>query len=402
MMRALRDQVMNDFSSTQTRRDAEEQRLRRLESFLIRDPTNGALRADAFMTAMRCSAWASAQRHLDAARVAQPHDVAWMLRECDLLLAQGRYEPAREVIRSLSANAAQNPDLSRVLAYNAAFIEFSEGHDGRCIEQMRSLIATEGGNPLFQQLWIRALHRAGESEEACVWATAAEDAGVLHPLAAGASALVAIDEGNFEKAVRWCELAERSSEPPSIELLVAQATLAMAGRDTPRALRLTEEALRRNGEDGRTWSVRAFADLLSGDLTQAAEDFDRAVQRMPTHIGTWQGRGWTSVLQGDLQKARASFDAALALDHNFGESHGGMAVVLAMLGERTAATHHLSVADRLDPGNLSSRYAEALLNGEAADVAAMARLAERLLRVRSGPFGGTMADWLPSQKAESR
>ena len=134
----------------------------------------------------------------------------------------------------------------------------------------------------------------------------------------------------------------------------------------------------------------------TGNLTRAQTDFHRALKTMPSHIGTWHGLAWTQLRSQDLAAAQASFEQALAMDRNFAESHGGLAVVLAMRGQEAAAREHIELAVRLDRSNLSGQYAQALLSGEARNAAAVQRLAKRLLGGRAGPLGGSMADWLGS------
>jgi hypothetical protein len=59
-------------------------------------------------------------------------------------------------------------------------------------------------------------------------------------------------------------------------------------------------------------------------------------------------------------------------------------------GNPDRAQHHLAVALRLDPRNVTGRYAQALLQGEAGRDRLQA-LAAHLLD-RPGLFGGTLAD----------
>lgn len=117
-------------------------------------------------------------------------------------------------------------------------------------------------------------------------------------------------------------------------------------------------------------------------LSAAVTGFQRAISLMPMHIGTWHGQGWTHILRKDLAAARVSFEKALELDRNFAESHGGLAVVLALQGEAEAAKGQLELADRLDGANLSARYAQAVLSGDAQNAEFVQRLAERLLKAR--------------------
>jgi hypothetical protein len=83
-----------------------------------------------------------------------------------------------------------------------------------------------------------------------------------------------------------------------------------------------------------------------------------------------------------------SFENALALDRNFAESHGGLAVVFALQSQAHKAQEYAEVALKLDRNNISGRYAQALLSGEIKDTETLQRLARRLLSSRTTSVGG--------------
>ena len=114
---------------------------------------------------------------------------------------------------------------------------------------------------------------------------------------------------------------------------------------------------------------------------------------MPGHIGTWHGQGWAQLLDHDLEAAQKSFGTALEMDRNFSESHGGLAVVLALRKQDVLARQHAEKALRLDKNNLSGRYAQALLNGEVKDTVAIRKLAQRLLAGREAQAGVSIPDF---------
>jgi Flp pilus assembly protein TadD len=58
---------------------------------------------------------------------------------------------------------------------------------------------------------------------------------------------------------------------------------------------------------------------------------------------------------------RSGIAQALALDRNFAESHGGLAVVAVLQGREEEARASLKRALRLDPQAMSAQYAEMLL-----------------------------------------
>lgn len=387
-------------SGNQSRAQEASHRLDRFEAFLKADPENSRLLADAFHAALQCGEWERARGHLNHAQALQPGDAAWVLREGDFWLAQRRFDEARKVLGQLAQLAEPGTPFGAVVAHNLAFIDFELGAYADCIQKLEpwvSEVAPQGDASMsdVQQLWLRALHRAGELERACEWAAKHEQSGTLHPAAAGVAALAAIDHEDVAAAQRWTLMAFNGPQAPTMEALASRATLALAGRDAKGAQQWADEALKLNPRDGRAWSARAFASLLTGDLATAAHDFKQAVAFMPEHVGTWHGQGWTHVLLNDILQARASFEAALARDRNFAESHGGLAVVLALQKQAHSAQEHIELALRLDKNSLSARYAQILLSGEARDAQIVQRLARHLLGARKAPLGESMADWLP-------
>lgn len=377
-------------------------RLNRLESFLREDPSNQTLLIDAFEMALACSQWDRANFHLQHGLSLQTEKLAWALREGDYWLAQKDYARARLVLEALYAMADVPAEFLEVVLHNLAYIDFRQENYGDCVARLASHMQkdvavaanTSSVHSALNQLWLRALHHAGELERALTWALGQELNRHLDWRAAGVASLIALDASNLELAQRWANLAleNNGSEERQLEALVTQSSLALAGRDAKRAKQLAHEALQINPNDGRAWSARAFAELLAGAFPDANFSFARALQTMPAHIGTWHGQGWTQVLQKNLDAAQISFETALEMDRNFAESHGGLAVVLALKGQAEPAQRHIELAIRLDEANLSGRYAQAILSGEAQDAASLQRIAKRLLGSRAAPLGGKMAD----------
>lgn len=368
------------------------QRLAQLESYLQSDPNNNALLVDAFETALACGEWLHAQNHLQQGKTMGSEAIGWQLREGDLWLAQKKYERAREVLQALVPAAQGNAELMDVLIHNTAYIDFQEGAYPRCVDTLRPHMvnmlshaapsAGEGSLSMgaLQCLWLRALHQTAEVNAACEWTLQAEQAGILKASAAGIAALIAVDAEQMPAAQRWCNQAmTQGKEAVQLEALVAQGTLALGRQDAQLALQSADAALQRSPQDGRSWSLKAFAHMLAQDMPAAIQSFDRAVQTVPQHIGTWIGRGWALALHGALAPAQQSFETAVELDRNFAESHGGLAVVLAMQDSREAAAEHVELAMRLDRDNLSGQFAQAILRGEVRDPASLQRLTQRIL-----------------------
>ncbi len=67
------------------------------------------------------------------------------------------------------------------------------------------------------------------------------------------------------------------------------------------------------------------------------------------------------ILAGGVAGAELAFDRVLALDRNFGETHGGLAVIAALQGREVDARASIKRALRLDPQSMSTQYAQMLL-----------------------------------------
>jgi len=385
-------------------------RLDRLEGYLKADPANPQLLAEAFETSLQCRQWDRAAFHLQHGKALEAEALSWRLKEGDLLLAQELYPQARAALQALQHVDQAPAEFRAVVLHNLAYIEFRQGRYAECVAELSEYMegfadALAASLParLLRQMWLRSLHRTAELDRACNWIREAEKTQVLDPDSAAIASLIAIDAGDPANAQRLASLASlalkhaqaQAQGLPAVpaELLVTQLTLALGARNADEAIAWADQALQRNHSDGRAWSGRAFALLLKGELKLARQDFARALQGMPGHIGTWHGQGWAELLDHDLDAAQASFAKALEMDRNFAESHGGMAVVLALKQQTQEARQHAERALGLDKNNMSGRYAEALLNGEVKDQAAIRKLAQRLLASRKNLSGVNIPDF---------
>lgn len=386
-------------------------RLSRLEGFLEQDPANPALRIDTFEAALAAGEWARARVVLHAALADTQTDdpPGWRLREGDLWLAQGRHDEARTVYAGIQVPDPAPPGLTEVLLHNLAFIDFAQGRFREAIDRLAPPLERAGSlthapfevrAPAYR-LWLRALHHDGQLERAMAWLR--DHAGALggDPSVLGVASLIALDAGDFERTREWAaaSVAVHPDGWRSPEGLVAVASLALYAGDATTAAQAAGEAVHRAPSEGRAWSALAFSQLLAHALEPARSAFLHAVERMPLHIGTWHGLGWTQLLLGDREGAMQSFMRALALDRNFAESHGAVAVVHALSSREDEARHAAELALRLDAANLSGRYAQALLSGEGRDPDSLRRLTRRLLGGRThGVAGIDLADWIQGRQ----
>jgi Flp pilus assembly protein TadD len=79
---------------------------------------------------------------------------------------------------------------------------------------------------------------------------------------------------------------------------------------------------------------------------------------MPEHIGTWHILAWTYISLEDYPQALATFEKSYQLDRTFGETHGGLAVAHALLGDSQKADRHIKLAEKIAPDSFSVIYAK--------------------------------------------
>ncbi len=372
----------NALTEVQTIRQQElSARVGRLESYLSSDPDNNALLVDAFETALQAALFIKAEQFLTYAQSRQFDTVGWQFRASNLYLAQGRFKEAQAVLISLQELHGSDP----AIIHNLAYIYFQQNDFAGALEQLGNVLDDTGHTiqdiSQLQVLWLRCMHRSHRLEEALDYVLRQKKLNRLSDQAAGVASLIAVDLGNMELAAMLAKQA-LLRDPEQVEALVANATVALAQKNTDLSRKCLLRALTKNSTDGRVLSLLGFTEMYDMKIEQALPYLQNAVAYMPEHIGTHLGLGWLYFIQRDLHAANAEFETALALDRNFSESHGAIAVIAAMQNQVEKAEQHIELALRLDKANFSAPYAKAILSGEANDAEAIKRLAQRLMKNR--------------------
>jgi len=365
-------------------------RLALLREYFVEDPDNEALLAELVNAALETGRPDIAIDTL----AALPPELAGQAPAVHLrsmaLLASGRYVEAEEVLRRLAADTVLPPGSQ----FNLAFALVRQGRHPEAIDMLQALLATEGAPPGTLAWLLRAIrHVHGLPAALAAW----EGAPVASrsPEACGVASLLYFDADQLPRA-RDLARESLSQGGRSSEALATEAGAAIIEARAGDAIALLQEALSRNATDGRLWTTLAAAHMRQKDLQSATAAYENAVRFMPDHIGTWHGYAWCQIMAGALDGAASSFQRAYDLDRNFGETHGGQAVVAALQGRTSEASSAIERALRLDPAGLSARFAQAVLSGEAADRQSLLRLAHRVLGSRPAPFGGVMAQFIPA------
>jgi tetratricopeptide (TPR) repeat protein len=370
-------------------------RAERLARYLREDPRNPALLADACDAALAAGLHDDAAANIAAAEALGLEPAAWTFRRARLCIVQRKLADATRLLHRVQAIVGEHPGVAHDLAY----VHLLQGDYPACRALLAPWLADDAGAAediapetleAVQVLWLRASHRLQLLEQAWAWLEQQLARGLLRPAGCGVASLIALDLERFDAARALADRA-LADRPLQLEALVARACVALAERDTGRAIELLETALQCNPEDGRAWSALGLCSLQANELPLAQARFERALRSLETHIGTWHALGWSRLLQQDTAGALQAFRQALQLDRNFAESHGAVGLVLAVAGDPAGAEQHLERAHRLDPANVTGRYARALLAGQACDLSRLLALADRLLD-RPGLDGAKLGD----------
>lgn len=356
-------------------------RLHRTEGYLASDPSNVELLARAIDLSLEAHDLDRAAGHAEHARAHHPADPYLQCRYGHVLLAQGKASEAAPVFSGL---LDAHPDVH--LAYGLAACQLAGGAWADALATLAPYRDDPSLPPEAVSLMVRALHQLGDYAAGAALVEAWQEALQDHPDFCAAAGLFCLDAGQFDRAAALAERAMAAGQH-SLEVLVTSATVALGRTDAELARQRFKEALAMNPSEGRSWSGLGMASMLGGDMAGAALQFEQAVRFMPAHIGSWHALGWCKLFAEDLDAAEDAFSAALAIDRNFGETHGALAVVAAHRGLSERARAGIEVALRLDAQCLSARYAEMALNGQLADPERFKAIALRLIRHHKTPAG---------------
>ena len=228
---------------------------------------------------------------------------------------------------------------------------FQRGRAREAIEVYRGVIAERPELELAHR-HLAFLHWSqGEVDEAIAVLTAARDAGIASPSAAGQLGIYLAESGRADEAVPLLE-ALVAGERPALDPLNALGIAYARGGDTERALRT----------------------------------FERVVELDPDNAMALENIGTVHVQRGDRAAAAAVFERAVALAPRSSRAHAGLGVVQLRGGDREAAVASWTRAVELDPANFDALFNLATELVNAGDPAAARPYLERFVRTAPPAF----------------
>lgn len=96
---------------------------------------------------------------------------------------------------------------------------------------------------------------------------------------------------------------------------------------------------------------------------------------------------------GNLEGAKQSFDRSMEIDRNFGETHGGLAVVAVLQNRMADAEQAIKRAMRLNPHSYAGLFAQSLITQKTDPEKAkqiIAQIFSKPLAGRSEPIAQTL------------
>jgi tetratricopeptide (TPR) repeat protein len=357
--------------------------LARFRRFLEQDPNNLSLLGDAAAAAFDDRAFDLAAELIDryAAITSLPPPIENLAGLA--ALAREDFASAATIFSKLRGEGHDDPGLRFNLAWAQAVI----GAHAAALNLLDD--ATLAVSPRAPALKIQMMHHLGQFEDALACGQGLAERYPDNQALMGALATLAIDAEETDLAFHYARLAGDHAEG-----LAALGILTLGDQDSDAAIALFDRALAAQPTNPRAWVGKGLGLLSAGDSAEAAAAIDRGAELFGSHLGSWVAAGWAHFVGGRLDTARERFEHVVALDPNFAEGHGGLAVLAVLDGRGDDARRHSEVALRLDRQSLGGALAKSLLLDRSGDRQSADRIRQMALSAPVGPNGQTIAQAL--------
>ena len=338
-------------------------RLGQLAGYLAQDPTNRTLLAELADLRLQSAQWQPAKDCLERLLALTPDDARARYQLAVAERRLGNIEIAQRLLENLLAEGHPQPavrqELARCLAQQAQWRPVID-----CLAPLAPAELEAEQGDLIWLLRIRALHYLGDIEaalaEAAAWLAARE--GRLLGQGRAAVATLYLDAEQFEGLTALISGVQADELHDSPELATAAGYLELSQGQALTAHDLFSRSVAAQPTLGRAQLGLGLTAAGQDRLPEAELALIKAVRVAPTHLGNWHALAWVRIFRDDLAGADASLRAALDIDANFGETHGGLALIAALRGDRQEGDRRLRTAVRLNPRSLSAAVAKVVLD----------------------------------------
>ena len=358
-------------------------KLERLMHFLERDPENLSLLADAAGAAFDAREFALAAELLERHGALKPLPPTLVNLKGLVAIAQQRFSDAIAVFEDLRAQGQNDP----VLRFNLAWSKAMLGEYQQTLDLLDD--DTLAASPRAAALKIQMMHHLELYDDALVEGERLAQKFPNNPALMGTMATLAMDADRVDLAKSYAERAGDDAEGRA-----ALGMLTLEEHDVAGSLAMFEQAIAAQPKNPRAWLGKGLALMMSGDPAAGASALDKGAEIFQDHLGSWIAAGWAHYVNGDIAKAREDFERSIAIDPNFSESHGGLAVVQLKEGKLDEARRSADIALRLDKNCFGGALAKSLLLEQAGHRQAAEKIRDVALNTPVGPHGQTIAQAL--------
>lgn len=373
-------------------------RLDRFLGFLKVDPKNITLRLETVDLAVQLQSWDLAENIIINGLELYPENSDLYIYSGILSLKKQQFSLACEQFE-FAINRNQN--IAPSVLYNYAFALFYCADYEKALSILVSIKIDEDAlrKPVLV-LSAHCLHHLDKREEAIE---------KLHQLSIeeldievnGLLALLLYETETPDEALRIANQVLLNN-PLQLEALLTRASIGFDSENYEAARMDFATAAKFHPLCGRAWLGLGQIDLHDFEFDKAQSELEIAAKNMPNHIGTWHLLAWVHIMNNRATEAKYALDRSYEIDRNFGETHGGYAVVAAMQQEKKLAEQHIRRAKKLNPNGFAVYYAEMLLlNNEGKQKEAKA-LYDKVLSTTHLPSNNnqTLGDLVKQRMAE--
>lgn len=356
------------------------QRLQMLLQFLEQDRDNLSLIADTSAAAFEANEPIKAMQLLD-------HYMT--LAELPLPLVNLRGMAALGSMRLDDAAAAFDGLLEQGVAdpavrFNRAWVyALQNEHDAALALLDDDVVAVTGRAAALK---VQMLHHLGQIEEALATGQGMAERFPDNDSLLGALSVAAMDADDFGLARHYATAAKSGADA-----LTTRGLIALNDSELSESLQLFDRALAEQPNAPRAWIGKGMGLISIGQFDTGIDALRKGAEIFGDHLGSWVALGWTQFMQRDLGGARKTFEHALALDDNFAETHGGLAVLDFAAGDLDGAKRRADIALRLDRECFGALLARILLAEANGSSAAAQKLWEKAINLPAGADGKTLA-----------
>lgn len=340
------------------------ERADRLQRYLADDPGNLELMVDCVDALLDSRRIADADAALRIGLVEAPQDRSLRYRKALVDQLSGIHEAALDQLAGLIDEGVDSPALHMARARSLMALgrpdEALAGLDG-----IHDDALDEVGHDQMIYIRARSLHHLGRVDEAIQLAeTALKGRDPIGSPLTSALVTLYLDAVRLDDARK---LVRRAAQAGSLdaELIAADGFLALDGGHASAAEHLFRESLSRAKGEGRTHLGLGLSLATQGNLDDAESSLQRAAQLMPSHLGTWHALAWIRLSRDDVVGARAAFETSLEKDRTFADSHGAMAILDLLQGDRSAAERWIRTGIKLDSASPTIAAAQAMYDSGA-------------------------------------